>query len=527
VLTIPPPGPAGQRKVVIVGAGPGGLASAMLLGAAGFDVTVLEARDSVGGRTSALEANGYRFDLGPTFFLYPQILREIFAMCGRRLDDEIELIRLDPHYRLLFGAGGELRATSDLARMQAEIARLCPADAKRLPDYLADNRRKLAAAQPVLQSPIEGLRDLLRLDLPRIAAHLRPLTSVDTDLKRFFSDPRVRLAFTFQSKYLGMSPFKCPSLFSILSFLEYEHGVFHPRGGCAAVSDAMARVARSLGVDIRLGEPVERFDFNGRRPVAARTRHARYPCEALVINADFAETMTRLVPDELRRRWRNARIERKRFSCSTYMLYLGLDGSCPGVEHHNVYLDADYQAELEDIETHHRLSDAPSFYVQNAVVSDPSLAPPGHTALYVLVPVTHLARTVDWSSARTGFRARVLERLALIGVEDVARRIRFEREVTPLDWARDLRIYRGATFNLAHNLGQMLHRRPHNRFEDLDGVYLTGGGTHPGSGLPVIFESARISTRLLAEDLGVRPSWASPGNVLVPGAGLQTAVASR
>ncbi len=513
MLTISPPGVPRQQRVVIVGAGPGGLASAMLLGAAGFDVTVLEARDRVGGRTSALEADGYRFDLGPTFFLYPQILREIFEMCGRRLDEEVELMRLDPHYRLLFGAGGELRATSDLARMQAEIARLCPADAPRLPDYLADNRRKLAAATPVLQSPVAGLRDLLRLDLPRIAACLRPLTSVDADLRRFFSDPRVRLAFTFQSKYLGMSPFKCPSLFSILSYLEYEHGIFHPRGGCAAVSDAMARVATSLGVDIRLGEPVEGFDFNGRRPVAARTRHGRYACDALVINADFADTMTRLVPDQLRRRWRDAKIERKRFSCSTYMLYLGLEGSCPGVEHHNIYLDADYQAELDDIEVHHRLSANPSFYVQNAVVSDPSLAPPGHSALYVLVPVTHLAGKVDWTRVRAQFRARVLDRLALLGIEDVARRIRFEREVTPLDWARDLRIYRGATFNLAHNLGQMLHRRPHNRFEDLDGVYLTGGGTHPGSGLPVIFESARISARLLAEDLGVRPVWSAPSDV--------------
>ncbi len=527
MLTIPPPRTPRQRRVVIVGAGPGGLASAMLLGAAGFDVTVLEARDRVGGRTSALEADGYRFDLGPTFFLYPQILREIFAMCGRRLDDEIDLIRLDPHYRLLFGAGGEIRATSDIARMQAEIARLCPADAARLPDYLADNRRKLAAASPVLQNPVAGLRDLLRLDLPRIAAHLRPFTSVDGDLRRFFSDPRVRLAFTFQSKYLGMSPFKCPSLFSILSFLEYEHGVFHPRGGCAAVSDAMARVATALGVDIRLNEPVEAFDFNGRRPVAARTRLGSYACDAVVINADFAATMTRLVPDRLRRRWRDRRIAGKRFSCSTYMLYLGLDGSCPGVEHHNIYLDEHYQAELDDIEQHHRLSATPSFYLQNAVVSDPSMAPPGHSALYVLVPVTHLAGTVDWASAKAGFRAKIIERLALLGVEDAARRIRFEREMTPLDWAHDLRIYRGATFNLAHNLGQMLHRRPHNRFEDLDGVYLTGGGTHPGSGLPVIFESARISTRLLAADLGVTPAWAASGAVASPMTPLQVAVSSQ
>ncbi len=494
-------------EVVVIGAGPGGLASAMLLARAGFDVTVLERQDRVGGRTTTIGEQGFRFDLGPTFFLFPQILREIFHMCGTSLDREVDLIRLDPHYRLLFSDGAELEVTSDVPRMQREIAKVSPADAENLERYLEDNRTKLEAFGPVLQSAFSGLGDVLRLPLLELLPLLRPLSSVDKDLGRFFDDPRVRLAFSFQSKYLGMSPFNCPSLFTILSFLEYEHGVFHPRGGCGAVTRAMARVAESLGARIHLEQPVQRILFDGRRAVGVKTRKGIQRCDALVINADFAHAMSHLVPDRLRRRWSDRKLAKKRYSCSTYMMYLGLEGNCDELAHHTISLAADYRGHLEDIEKHHRLSENPSFYVHNPCVTDPTMAPPGMTSLYVLVPVTHQHPNVDWNRERAGFREMVLQQLATVGLDDVEKRIRYEKVITPMDWESDLHIYRGATFNLAHSLDQMLHLRPRNRFEDLDGVYLVGGGTHPGSGLPVIFESSRITSRLMVEDFDMQPAW--------------------
>jgi phytoene desaturase len=313
----------------------------------------------------------------------------------------------------------------------------------------------------------------------------------------------LRLAFSFQSKYLGMSPFQCPSLFSILSFLEYEHGVFHPIGGCGAVSEAMAQVARRMGVQFSLGEPVEEILFVGRKARGVRTAAGIYPCDALVINADFARAMTELVPDRLRRRWKDKQLAKKRFSCSTFMLYLGLDGRCDELAHHTIHLAEDYQRNLRDIENRHVLSDEPSFYVQNACATDPSLAPAGQSALYMLVPVTHAHPNVDWAQASAGFRQTALRQLRRLGLEDVERRIRFERVVTPADWDQGYNIHLGATFNLAHTLRQMLHLRPNNRFEDLESVYLVGGGTHPGSGLPVIYSSARVTSRLLLDDLGL------------------------
>jgi phytoene desaturase len=492
-----------SKRVVVIGAGPGGLASAMLLAKAGLKVQVLERQPRAGGRTAALEAQGFRFDLGPTFFLYPQVLERIFSAVGRNLHEEVELVRLDPHYKLWFGSGAELVVTPDLARMERAIAAISPRDAGSLRRFLADNRHKFARFAPCTENPFLSWHALLSRRLLALLPFVRPWLSLDEELARYFRDPRVRLAFTFQAKYLGMSPFKCPGLFSILSYLEHEHGVYHPIGGCAALTEAMVRVAADLGVEILLGQDVQEILFEGRRAVGVRTQTETFRADALVINADFARAMTRLVPDRLRRRWTNQRIARKQFSCSTFMLYLGIEGRYDGLPHHTIYLPAEYERNLDDIDTRHVLSNDPAFYVQNACVTDPGLAPPGMSTLYVLVPVTHAHPNVDWRVERDRFGALVLRQLGRIGLLDVAPRIRFARVVTPDDWDKQLQIHLGSTFNLAHSFRQMLHLRPHNRFEDLDGVYIVGGGTHPGSGLPVIFESARISTRLLLEDFGL------------------------
>ncbi|GAC1644060.1 MAG: phytoene desaturase [Acidobacteriaceae bacterium] len=490
------------NRIIIIGAGPGGLAASLLLAAAGLDVTILERADRVGGRTAALESGGFRFDTGPTFFLYPKVLREIFAAAGFSLDRELELVKLDPQYRLVFGSGGDLLATPDLTRMEAAIRRLSPHDALGFRNFYRDNARKLESFSPILSTAFNSWTDLLSVNMLKSLPHLRPWNCLDNELKRYFEDPRLRLAFSFQSKYLGMSPFRCPSLFSILSFLEYEHGVFHPVGGCSAVMEAMARIAESMGVEIRLNEEVAAIDTERGRFKSVRTARRTYEADAVVVNADFAHAMRNLLPDSTRKRWTDSKIAKKKLSCSTFMLYLGTKGTYD-VPHHTIYIAKDYEQNLRDIEEEHVLSEDPSFYVQNAGVTDKTLARPGTSTLYVLAPVTHQHGNVDWAKAKGAFRQKVLAQLPKIGINDIDKRILHERMLTPDDWASKYAIHKGATFSLAHSLSQMLHLRPRNRFEDIKGMYLVGGGTHPGSGLPVIFESARISSRLLLEDLGV------------------------
>ena len=404
------------KRVIIIGAGPGGLATAMLLAKAGLEVTVIESQPRVGGRTSAIEGDGYRFDLGPTFFLYPQILEEIFTAVGRDLHREVPMKRLDPQYRLIFGAGGELLCTSDIERMVAEIAKLAPADAPQFRRFMAYNRVKLEKFAPCLQTPFLGWTSLLQTRLLAVLPYLKPWKSLHAELAGYFRDPRLQLAFTFQSKYLGMSPFQCPSLFSILSFLEYEYGIWHPIGGCNALTRGMARVATELGATIRLNEPVEEILFDGRRAVGVRTATGELRADAVVVNADFGHAMTTLVPDRLRRRWTDATIARKRFSCSTFMLYLGIEGRYDQLMHHNIYMARDYRQNLDEIENQHVLTEDPSFYVENPCRTDDTMAPPGHSALYVLVPVSHQHPNIDWSKERDRYRQVALRQLAKIGL---------------------------------------------------------------------------------------------------------------
>jgi phytoene desaturase len=498
-----------RAKVAIIGAGPGGLAAAMLLAASGAHVTVFEKDDVVGGRTRTLTSpEGYSFDLGPTFFLYPRILQEIFQRCGADLEAEVELRRLDPQYRLVFESGSgttQLECSADLDRMEAEIARLAPEDAKGLRPFIAENRAKLDAFQPVLERAFGRRRDMVRWDMIRALPMLRPWSTVDRDLARHFRDPRVRLAFSFQTKYLGMSPFRCPSLFTILSYLEYGHGIFHPTGGCGAVSRAMARVAERLGAEIRLRSPVDRIAFEGRRACGVEAGGRRHATDAVVVNADFAHAVPRLIPKELRRDWPDRKIRAARYSCSTFMLYLGLDRPLPELAHHTVLLSEGYRENIAQIEGG-EIPEIPSLYVQHAGATDPTMAPQGHSALYVLVPVPNLLKQPDWAAQGARYRDIALDRLRALGLPDLRPHIRHERIVAPHDWEEQYAVGFGATFNLSHELRQMLYFRPANRLRDVQGVYLVGGGTHPGSGLPVIYEGARITTALLAKDLGLAPA---------------------
>ncbi|MEK9738359.1 MAG: phytoene desaturase family protein [Euryarchaeota archaeon] len=495
-----------DQDVLIVGAGPGGLAAALLLAHSGLKVRVVEKASYIGGRTRIVEHDGFKFDNGPTFFHFPEGIEEIFQAIGRDAHEELGLIPLDPSYRLVFGKGGAIDATSDLEAMTERVRELSgDKDAEGFKRYITENRKKLDRSRGCLQSPWKGPSDLLTKRSMAAATVLKPWASVASDLERLFDDERVRLAMSFQTKYLGMSPFHAPSLFTILAFLEYEHGIFHAKGGLGSITTKMGKIAKEMGVQFELETPVEEVIIEGKTVRGVRTSDVDFMADKVIMNADFAHAMTTMVPNQKRKKWSDQKLQKKSYSCSTFMLYLGVD-KLYDQPHHQIYASADYESSLKDIDNHKIPWNDPSIYVQNACITDPSLAPDGHSTLYVLVPVPNTDPSIVWDDVKDEYAELILDQMAHLGFPNLREHVVSKTIVTPDDWGASS-IYRGAVFNLAHGLDQMLWRRPQNRFEELNGLYLVGGGTHPGSGLPTIFESARISSKLVIADLGLPVDW--------------------
>lgn len=505
----------GRKSAVVIGAGPGGLATAMLLASRGIDVSVFEKEPEVGGRNAELVLGQYRFDLGPTFLMMKFLLDELFEDAGRRVSDYLDCRRLDPMYRLQF-ADKSLLAYSQPDEMRAEIERAFPGEGPSLDRFLVGESVRFEKLYPCLQKPYGSPVSLLSPTLLSALPHISMGRSLHGVLASYFRSEELRLAFTFQSKYLGMSPWDCPGLFTMIPYTEHAHGVYHVQGGLCRISHSMAAVAREYGARIHTSTPVRRVLTKSRRAVGVELENGdTISCDDVIINADFGHAAATLFEQGELRRYTPASLSKRKWSCSTFMMYLGLDRTYPDAEHHMIVFARDYKRNLEDI-THRKVaSEDISIYVRNSVVTDPATAPPGHSALYILVPVPNNSSHIDWSQEKGRYRERVLRLLAeRTPYKDLEHHIQQEAIVTPEDWQAKRSVYLGATFNMSHNWSQMLFMRPHNKFEEFDHCYLVGGGTHPGSGLPTIFESARISSNLICEQYRIPYSAPRPFNAL-------------
>lgn len=488
-----------QKKTIIIGAGPGGLTCGMLLAANGHAVELYEKESVVGGRNAAIKAEGYTFDVGPTFLMMLWILEEMFELSHRKIEDYLDIKRIDPMYRLKFGDGREFYPSGDHDRMKEELERVFPGSHAGYQDYMDYESKKLKKIVPCLQVPYEKYGDYLTKRflsaLPVLDAH----KSLYNHLGNYFKEEELKLSFTFQAKYLGMSPWKCPATFSIISFLEHNGGIYHPIGGLNAISHAMAKVIEEEGGTIHLDKPVDKVLVRKGKAVGIRLMSGEeIPADDVVVNADFGHAVNHLFPRDALRKWTPEALERKEISCSGYMLYLGVKKQYPDMPHHSIIFSPDYEGNVREIADTLRLSEDPSIYVQNASVTDPTLAPEGCSTIYILVPIANNRSGIAWEKEKDRYRDKVLELAETRGgYEGLRDNIVVERMLTPLDFEKKLNVYRGAVFNLGHTIRQMLLWRPHNRFEEIENCYLVGGGTHPGSGLPTIYESGRISAGLI------------------------------
>ncbi|MBC8206547.1 MAG: phytoene desaturase [Kiritimatiellales bacterium] len=491
------------KHIAIIGAGPGGLTAAMILAKRGFRVSVFEAQDRVGGRNGAFQLGPYTFDIGPTFLMLKPILDEVFEEAGADCDEVMDMRELKPMYRLQFEED-YIEPTHDIEKMKDEIARVFPGHEEAYATFFEREKKRFDALYPCLQKSYHTWRSFLSPHLIKAVPHLAIGKSLYDIMVKTFGEEKLALSFTFQAKYLGMSPWECPGLFAIIPYIEHAFGIYHPIGGLSRISDTMADTARANGAEIHLSSPVKQILVRDGAACGVELENGeQIESDEVIINADFAYAASTLFAPGVLKKYSPANLEKKKFSCSTFMLYMGLDKQYD-LPHHTVFFAKDYRKNVDDI-FHLREPDSDlSVYVRNASITDPTLAPEGHSAVYVLVPMPNLRAGIDWKEKKTAFRETVLDIMeARGGMENLREHIVEEKVMTPADWRDELNVYAGATFNLAHSWDQMIHLRPRNKFEEVDNCYLTGGGTHPGSGLPTIYESGRIAANLISRKYGV------------------------
>ena len=492
-----------QKKILIIGAGPGGLTSGMILAHRGYDVTILEKASVIGGRNAPIQAGDYTFDTGPTFLHQKFTLDEVFAETGRKPEDYMEFVKLDPMTTLTWG-DVSMETSFDQETMKQNIEAAFPGESKNYERFMHDHCEKLRKIFPCLLNPYHKLSYYLRSHMLKALPYVATTKSVMDVLSEYFDDERLKLAFTFQAKYLGMSPWNCPALFSILSYIEYAHGIYHVQGGLSNISAGMAKVFEEEGGKIMLDTEVQEIEYTGDRAAKVTLSNGKtMECDDLIVNADYAHARSTIFGKHNESR---KSLLKKKYSCSTFMLYLGLDKLYENEPHHHVLFAKDYHQNLRDIQNERVVSDDMSIYVRNSSVTDPTVAPEGHSQLYILVPTINTRHNHPWEENQQAYRDKVLDRIEQqTGMKDLRQHIVEERCITPKGW-EDANIFIGATFNLAHTMRQMLYLRPQNKLKGFENIYLVGGGTHPGSGLPTIYESARISANLICESYGKQRS---------------------
>ncbi|MEJ5197445.1 MAG: phytoene desaturase family protein [Anaerolineae bacterium] len=495
-----------MSSVIVIGAGIGGIAAAARLARAGYAVTVVEKNARPGGRCDQIVRAGHRFDVGPTLFLMPEVFAETYAALGQRMADHLDLRRINPTYRITFDDGIQLTLTADIHQMQAQLEAIEPGSFNGFLRYLAEgNRHYRLALEKFVGRNFYSLLDYFSPSNLPLIFQLKALRKHYDNVGHYFRHPHLKAAFTFQNMYLGLSPYDAPATYSLLQYTELADGIWFPIGGMYRVIESLVSIAASLGVQFIYNAPVKQIEVAGDRARAVRLEDGRrLEADLIVANADLPYVYDHLLPD----RPAAERLARLKYTCSTLTFYWGVDRVYEQLGTHNVFLAGNYQASFDRIFKDHTLPDEPSLYVHAPARVDARAAPPGHDTLMVLVPVGHLDDSTpqNWDALRDRARAATFERLAAIGINDIARHIKFEISHTAPDWQRMYNLSRGAAFGLSHDFWQVGYLRPHNRHQRYRNLYFVGASTHPGTGLPIVLFSARLTTeRILREQPLARP----------------------
>jgi phytoene desaturase len=481
-----------RARAIVVGAGFGGLAAAVRLAVRGYAVTIVDRLDQAGGRARVFEKDGFKFDGGPTVITAPFLLEELWELAGQRMQDHVDLRPVDPFYRICFSDGSTFDYSGELERMKAEIAKFEPNDAEGYERFLQKSRDIFEVGFEQLgHIPFESVWDMARIvpDMLKLESY----RTVYNLVSKYIANEKVRQVLSFHPLLVGGNPFKVTSIYTLILFLERKWGVHYAIGGTGSIVSGLVDVLKGLGVEMRLEADVEELSIvDGRVTGVVLKGGEKINSDIVVSNGDIAWTYRYLVPAAARRRWTDRRIDRLRYSMGLFVWYFGTRRQYPDVVHHTILLGPRYRGLLSDIFERKVLADDFSLYLHRPTATDPGMAPQGCDTFYVLSPVPHLDSGVDWMTIAESYRrkiSRYLSETVLPGLED---ELAVSRILTPHDFLTDYLSFKGAAFSIEPILTQSAYFRPHNRSEDVEGLYFTGAGTHPGAGLPGVLSTARV-----------------------------------
>ena len=483
---------SGRPHAVVIGSGFGGLAAAVRLGARGYRVTVLEKLDAPGGRAYVYRQDGFTFDAGPTIVTAPFLLEDLWRLCGRELAQDIDLRPVSPFYRIRFHDGAVFDYTGDPAAMKAEIARFSPADVSNYDRFMVMSEKIFRFGFEKLgHVPFNSWTDMARA-LPKMV-QLQSLRSVYSIVSSYFSDSRLRTVFSFHPLLVGGNPFQVTSMYCLIEYLQQRWGVHFAMGGTGALVRGLVGLIEGQGGQVRCNAPVAEIMVEAGRATGVRLASGETIASAIVVsNADSATTYRKLVPATARRRWTDRKLARASYSMGLFVWYFGTRRQYPDVAHHTIALGPRYRGLLDDIFKRKVLAEDFSLYLHRPTATDPSLAPPGQDAFYVLSPVPNLASGTDWRVQAEPYRQKIARHLSATILPGLENEIVTSLMLTPQDFQDRLSSVQGAGFGLEPVLTQSAWFRPHNRSEDVAGLYLVGAGTHPGAGMPGVITSARV-----------------------------------
>jgi phytoene desaturase len=490
-----------NQHVLVIGSGLGGLGAALRLQHQGFQVTILEKLRRPGGRSNVIEEQGYRVDTGPTLLLMKDTFEETYASIGQDFNQRLNLTQLDPNYRIYYHDGTHLDLHSNMVKLAQEVERVEPGTTERLFRFLGEAARKYELGMEFVSRNYDHITDLAN---PTAAVRLvstRAYENMYRQVAGFFKgSDKLTKAFTFHSMFLGLSPY------GIITYADLALGMWYPAGGIYSIVEDMVRLGQEMGIELRTQAPVEQICVENGRVTGVRLQSGEFVAGDIVVsNADLPYTYDKLIGEGIRKDYTPGRLQRMSYSCSGYLLYLGVDRTYSHLRHQALYFSQDYKANLEAVFETKSLPEEPSFHLNIPTVTDPGLAPPGHSLLYVLAPMPNLQANghppIDWEQAAPVVREKLLDCLEKIIDPEIRRHIVWEREYRPTDFQTDINACYGTAFgSLSMNFFQATHFRPHNKSREIDGLYFVGQGTYPGIGMPMVMLSSRlVAERILQE----------------------------